>query len=479
MSVCRASGSHLVGRCVTAVLLVIGLMVVPSVGSPAGASAHPVPAATTARAAGVAIPDDVAALIALGPADIIVGIDPAPGVTAAQRSVGAQPDTADHKAGADRAAAVYATQKHSALAHAGPGVRTVRELDALPVQVVRVDTPEALAALAAAPGVTSLSVPAVHHKTVDADLALIHQPEAQQAGYAGAGVVVAVVDTGVDYLRTGVGGAFGDCSQGPGTGSCRIDHLVDVTHTGDLDVDPDGHGTNVSGTVAKTAPGSHLDVYGVFGTGGFAQDADILAALNAIAQTGPARNVRAVNLSLGDGTFHTTECTASPYSSAFSSLRALGILPIVAAGNSAYSLGSFQTGGSSPACATGAIRVGAVYPQNFPDTFYWGQCTDTAPLADQLACFSQGGSLVSLVAPGVLITAAGVTESGTSQAAPHVAGAVADLVTANPSATAQQIAEALTSTGRSVTDTRDNRVVHRLDIAAAATALREAQGTAG
>ncbi|HEY5116704.1 MAG TPA: S8 family serine peptidase, partial [Nakamurella sp.] len=464
-------------RCATAGLLLIGLMVAPSGASPAGASSHPVPAAVqppvpaavpTSRAAGIAIPNDVAALVAQSPADIIVGVDPAPGVTAAQRSAVAQPDAADRQAGADRAEAVYAGQKDSALASAGPGVRTVRALDALPVEVVRVDTPEALAALAAAPGVTSLSVPAAHRAAVDADLDLIHQPQAQQAGYTGAGVVVAVLDTGVDYA--GVGGAFGNCSQGPGTGTCRIDHLVDVTHTGILDFD--GHGTNVSGVVAKTAPGAHLDVYGVFGTDGFAYDTDILAALNAVARTGPARNVRAVNLSLGDGSVHTTECTASAYSSAFSSLRAVGILPVVAAGNSAYAGATFQAGVASPACAIGAIRVGAVYPADFASTWFWSGCTDVSPRADQIACFSQGGSLVSLLAPGVNITAAGITESGTSQAAPHVAGAIADLVTANPSATASQLAQALTSTGPSVTDSRDNRVVRRLDITAAANAVQ-------
>jgi subtilisin family serine protease len=342
------------------------------------------------------------------------------------------------------------------------------------VEVVRVDTPAALAALARAPGVTSLSVPAAHRTAVDTDLGLIHQPQAEQAGYTGTGVVVAVLDTGVDYSLPGVGGAFGNCSQGPGTGTCRIDHLVDVTHTGLPDVDSIGHhGTNVSGVVAKTAPGAHLDVYGVFRTNGFAFDTDILAALNAVAQTGSARNVRAVNLSLGDASHHTTECNGSAYSGAFSALRAVGILPVVAAGNSAYAGAGYESGVASPACATGAMRVGAVYPEDSASSRFWSGCTDANPRADQIACFSQGGPLISLLAPGVDVTAAGVTESGTSQAAPHVAGAVADLVTASPSATAQQVAQALTSSGPEVIDTRDNgRVARRLDIASAADAVQ-------
>ena len=471
----RTSGIRATARYTTAGLLLIVLILAQFAGAPARASSHAAQAAVpAARLTGIAVPNDVAALIAQGPTDIVVGIDPTPGVTAAQRSVVAQPTAADRQAGVDRAAAVYSGQKNSALASAGAGVRTVSALDALPVEVVRVDTPAALAALARAPGVTSLLVPAAHRTAVDTDLGLIHQPQAERAGYTGTGVVVAVLDTGVDYSLPGVGGAFGNCSQGPGTGTCRIDHLVDVTHTGLPDVDSIGHhGTNVSGVVAKTAPGAHLDVYGVFRTNGFAFDTDILAALNAVAQTGSARNVRAVNLSLGDASHHTTECDGSAYSGAFSALRAVGILPVVAAGNSAYAGAGYESGVASPACATGAMRVGAVYPEDSPSSRFWSVCTDANPRADQIACFSQGGPLISLLAPGVDVTAAGVTESGTSQAAPHVAGAVADLVTASPSATAQQVAQALTSSGPEVIDTRDNgRVARRLDIAAAADAVQ-------
>ncbi len=505
MSKRRGSHHAVIARCAVAGSMVIGLLLAPSGGSPADAAAQLVPAATAQLAgpaggaapgvtgaaiatAQVAIPADVAALVAQGPADVIVTVDPLPGMTAAQRPVAAPnstqapttaspgtalPAAAERQAGADRASAVFARQKTAVLAHTGDGARTVRNWDALPVQLVRVDTPAALAALAAAPGVTSLSLPAVRRAAVDTDLALIRQPQAQQAGYTGAGVVVAVLDTGVDYRLAGVGGAFGDCSGGPGTGSCRIDRLVDVTGTGVRDVDSGHHGTNVSGIVAKTAPGVHLDVYGVFDTRLSASDKDIISALNAVARTGAARNVRAVNLSLGDGSFNTTECTASPYAAVFSSLRSVGILPVVAAGNSAADFSAFRSGVANPACAPGAVRVGAVYPQNYGSDFFWLGCQDLAPRVDHIACFSQGGPLLSLLAPGIDITAAGVTESGTSQAAPHVAGAVADLAVANPSATPAQIAQALTTTGPSITDARDNnRVFRRLDIAAAAAAVQ-------
>ena len=475
----RGSLRQKFGKCGVALLTVTALMVVPSVGSPAGAAPPPAGKLQSAPAAkpeggstAATVPADVTALIAAGPADIILGVDPTPGTSVMSAAGGVQAGAAKLSSAVVRAAAVYSEEKQSALASAGAGVHTVRDFDSLPVQVVRVDTPEALSALATAPGVTSLAVPATYQSTVDPDLALIRQPEAQQAGYSGAGVVVAVIDTGTDYTRAGVGGAFGDCSQGPGTRSCRIDHLSDVSGTGLRDADPDGHGTNVSGIVAKTALSAHLDVYGVFNVGGTsAADGDILAALNSITTDGPARNVRAVNMSLGNGSRQTTECTDSVYSSAFLNLRALGILPIVAAGNDAFAAGHYEPGVSSPACATGAIRVGAVYAQNSSSVTF-AQCSDHNPTTDQIACFSQGGPLVSLLAPGLFVNAAGITESGTSQASPHVAGAVADLVTANPNASAQQVARALTGTGRSITDPRDGLTVNRLDIAAAAQAVQ-------
>ena len=462
-------------------LLLFGLLV--AVPSTAAAATEPEPyppkPLEIASVQAAPIPPDVIAQVAAEPTTLVVGYDPALGAAAIREAAGPGADPAELQAGAVQASTIFTEQKHSALASVSSGIEVVEEFDSLPVQMVKVEDSSALTELASATGVISVALPRTYQATADADLELIHQPEAAAAGFAGAGVQIAVVDTGTDWLRAGVGNAFGNCAAGPGTGTCRISRYTDVTATGLRDTDPGGHGTNVSGTVAKTAPGASLDVYGVFdATGTGAQDADILAALNAITRDGPARGVRAVNLSLGDGAHNTVECTTSAYSGAFMNLRALGILPVVAAGNSAISSGVPQPGVSSPACASGAIRVGAVYPANNARARTWGGsanvCSDSNPPADGIACFSQYGPLVSLLAPGVDIAAAGITESGTSQAAPHVAGAVADVVSASPQSTAQQVARALVGTGRAITDPRDGTTLNRLDIAAAAVAVRAA-----
>jgi hypothetical protein len=446
-------------------------------GTPAGART---PAAGTPATAGVPeapapIPIDVSDSIAQGPTEIVVTVDSADGTAALQSAGDPAADTADRQADIARAAAAFADDKDAALSAAG--VQTVQSFDHLPVEVVTVDSPEAMAALAAAPGVTSVSLPGQYRPTADVDLEIIAQPAALAAGYTGAGVNVAVIDTGADWLRAGVGNAFGDCSGGPGTGTCRIDRYVDVARSGKRDADLGGHGTNVAGVVAKTAPAAHLDVYGVFPANLVASDTDILTALNDITANGAARGIRAVNMSLGDSSRHTTACTGSQYSAIFTNLRALGILPIVSAGNSANVSGAFSPGVAAPACASGAIPVGATYPKAYSGTFDWGpgQCTDTNPAADRIACFSQGGPLVKLVAPGVDISAAGINQSGTSQAAPHVAGAVADVVCANPHASGDAIAGFLTGNGKVITDGRGSAMTpRRLDIAAAGAAAAAA-----
>ena len=470
---------------VAGVVLAGTLVVAPF---PAAADPGPTPdgPATTADPLDpTPIPGDLADAITRGPTRVVVGVQ-SPAATAALQRAGDQlADQEQRQADVARAADAFAADKDTALAAAGAGVQQVQSFDHLPVEVVTVQTPEALSALATAPGVSSLALPRRFFPTADADLELIGQPAAQALGYTGAGVTIAVIDTGVAWDWPGVGDTFGDCSNGPGTGSCRIDRLVDVVHSGLTDTDPQGHGTNVSGVVARTAPGAHLDVYGVFPEDQGAWDTDIFTALNDIAANGVARGVRAVNMSFGDSSQHTTACTASAYSSAFQSLRALGILPVVSAGNTAYLANTFVPGVSEPACATGAIPVGATYTDNVSGSVNWGpgQCQDINPTADRITCFSQGGPLVSLLAPGVNITAAGVTESGTSQAAPHVAGAVADVVCANPHATAGEIADFLTGTGPRITDNRGTTAttVRRLDIpaagaAAAATGLDTAGG---
>jgi subtilisin family serine protease len=142
--------------------------------------------------------------------------------------------------------------------------------------------------------------------------------------------------------------------------------------------------------------------------------------------------------------------------------RTAGITTVAAAGNNGYTNGL-----SSPACTPGAVSVGAVYSGNFGG-IGWGTCTDNATTADQVTCFSNSASFLTLLAPGALITAGGLQYGGTSQATPFIAGAAAVLRAAFPTESADQAVARMTGHGKSVTDTRNSIAKPRLDLYAAA-----------
>ena len=106
----------------------------------------------------------------------------------------------------------------------------------------------------------------------------------------------------------------------------------------------------------------------------------------------------------------------------------------------------------------------------------WGDCVDQTA-ADKVICWSQTGPNLDILAPGAYITAAGITQAGTSQATPHVAGAVAVLAAAKfgtqlfRRAETDLIQKALVSSGPTIVDTRLGRSFHRLDLTAALATL--------
>jgi len=341
----------------------------------------------------------------------------------------------------------YADAKASVMA-AAPSVDLVHTLPSLPIMVVRLHSRAELATL-------SLLTDIVLHEdqafTASDNLALIGQPNAIATGHDGAGTSVAVLDTGADYTRA----AFGSC-KAPG-GSCKIVYAADIA-TNDNNVDDNGHGTNVSGIVLAVAPAARVIALDVF-RGGFAYTSDLLTAVDWCVTNHTTYNIVSLNLSLGGGGA-TQPCSTDPMEAAFARARTAGIVPVVAAGNDAYSDKL-----ASPACAPSAVSVGAVYdrPLGMLST---ANCSDATTAADQVACFSNSASFLTLLAPGVAITAAGVTMSGTSQAAPHVAGAVAVLRGAYPTETAAQTVARMTSHGKSVVDGKSKIVTPRLDLAA-------------
>jgi subtilisin family serine protease len=324
----------------------------------------------------------------------------------------------------------------------------------LPAMHVEIDSDEALAELAADPSVVRI-VPneAVElMETTPSNLALIKQPQAAAAGKLGAGTTVAVLDTGTDYKR-----APFNCSAA-GEAGCKVVYAADLAPD-DGALDANGHGTNVSGIVLAVAPGAQIAALDVF-NGDSGWTSDILKAINWTIQNKAKYNIVAINLSLGGGAFMST-CATDPLAIAVDSARIAGILSAVASGN-----GGVPNAVSSPACGPSAVSVGAVHAANMGG-LKWPVCADATTAADKVACFSNSAPFLTLLAPGVMINAAGVTMTGTSQAAPHVAGAIAVLRAAFPSESPDAIVKRMTSTGVLVKDARNNVTTPRLDLFAA------------
>ena len=272
------------------------------------------------------------------------------------------------------------------------------------------------------------------------DLGFISQPQAAALGATGAGTSIAVIDGGLgsNYLAYADFGSCTAVATPPGT--CRVAYNVDY-YSGTQASTETVHGTNVSAIALGVAPAANLLMYDIF-NGASATSADVLTAINSIIGVQSTYNVVAINMSLGDGSSFGAPCTGSVFASAIASAARVGITTVAAAGNS----GS-KAGLSDPGCAPGVVSVGAVFDNSY-GAITWpapadagGQCTD-ASAPDVVTCFSQSAAYLSMLAPGTLVDApnSSFRESGTSQATPHVAGAVAVLRARYP---AESLAETL------------------------------------
>ncbi|BAO43802.1 S8 family serine peptidase [Thiolapillus brandeum] len=323
------------------------------------------------------------------------------------------------------------------------------------------------------------------HPSLQQSGPILGAPVAWDAGYTGAGQYVAVIDSGVDGSHTFLKGsvAVEACFSGYlGETVCPNGQKEQHGAGAAVPCDMGGcsHGTHVAGIVAGNMTKMHGIAKGAkivalqVGSGDNDADycgdepvpcltfwdADILKAMDYVydLKQNQGYEIAAVNMSLGGEDKFTTPCDNEypQYRDAIDWLRNISVATVVASGNE-----SFKDGLTAPACFSKAISVGSICDSKDNDECRLG--------VGELADSSNVANYLSLLAPGAWITSSVPgsgygTWTGTSMAAPHVAGAWAIMKQRNPNASVEDILTELRNHGDLLSDHRNGGVVQNMRI---------------
>ncbi len=270
---------------------------------------------------------------------------------------------------------------------------------------------------------------------------LIRAREVWETGHTGQGAVVASLDSGVDGAhpdlvdrwRGGANSWFDPYGQHPTTPTDLSGHGTGVTGA--------MVGGDAGGTSIGTAPGASWIAARVFDDAGRATVSAIHQAFQWVLDPDhdPTTNdaPQVVNGSWSIGSAPSCDLSFQPDVQA---LRAAGILPVFAAGN----FGSKSSTSASPANYPESLSVGAVANTGL---IYYASSRGPSTCGGRTRVFPD------VVAPGVSVYTTDRYDfyqylSGTSIAAPHVAGTLALLLSTTPGLTADQQQAAITTTAR-------------------------------
>jgi serine protease AprX len=349
--------------------------------------------------------------------------------------------------------------KHDlALIDAQAGTVSVDDLDALAddedVSYVALDAPVVATAAGAPVSYPSL---ANLYPTVDGT------ETAWSLGYTGAGVGIAVIDSGA--------------TAAPDFGS-RLTQVLLQGQTTSVDVN--GHGTFVSSVLAGAsadgryvgiAPGASVYAVDVATSTGTVYSSDVIVGLDWVAANAAANKIRVVSISLSDtaaGSYLTSALDA-----AVERLWQAGIVVVASAGNLgpdsmlyapgndpfAITVGATDTAGTAATAddVVASFSSSGLTQDGFAKPELLAPGRRIAGLLPAATALGQQAPAANIVAPGY------ATMSGTSFSAPQVAGATALLLQAHPEWSPDQVKWVLAGTTRAVLGSTSGA----LDVAAA------------